>query len=1037
MIRAGATRDTRRMGVRVFVALAAIAIATLPVTAHAVDAGGDASFDAGAEAATSDPAVVALAGKARAVVALTQQTLDVAIAPPSLFDVPLDDERAINLEAARLAALLRDVDKNGAGEARPSRTGEAGAPTDAALPAIGVALWRARLDLDRARFAFYSLSSERRRAVLDAHAKRQLDAKPPATASELHEQAADAERDRAKKAALEAHSEAERLVSGEYARLLEVERAQAAFEKDLTARRQGIATRQEATLGWQRRAREARDKKADVDRFYDDLRAELRAARSLLGEALGEISAGTSTAPIVGTDALAELPPTIDATDARAARARVDETRARLDAEERRVREARASQLLGEIDSLNRERLAMLPFLSATKRDAVTGFGESGVDQAASEVRQLVLIVRYHRHATSDWLSSVFSRPAQSLRANAAGGSLAIVEWLVALGLFVWFRRRVPIVLERGSQRAIADDRVERRATPGVATRAFGFALDVHRPIEWLVLALVMSWLLPTAAKGLLEVQLLTVMVQWILGGALVVDVVNAFAGRDHAHVAREREEDTAALRLKSLRLVGRVVVTFGLVLALGTKLVGEGTIYQWVLSTCWIASVPVALLLVRWWRETVFKRADRARKKSPFERWVLENQTGWKSFFAASAGVVYLFVRGAVRGVRGWVGRFGVTRRVLAYLFRRRLDKLSAERTELETAPLPAAAFDALGPDTPSASWITTDIDEQLDALAARLKNRKGGVIAVVGQRGQGKSALLRRLHAMFPDTVMASVPAAGADALRARLAVDLGVAPDASLDAVATALDSSERGRAILLDDVHRFIQPVMGGLARFDDLLAVASRHCARTTWILALDDVIWLFLQRARGARPLFDEVIRLVPWREEQIIELLNARTESVGVAPTFERLLDKLPPNADEIDKREALELRAANYYRLLWDYATGNPGVALHMWRRSLGVDATGATHVRFFQAPDTADLERLPDPAIFVLRAVLQLAPAEPDEIARATMLSAADVADALRYAHARGYVKTDEGRYTVTWAWFRPIVIFLQRRHLLVLQ
>ena len=40
---------------------------------------------------------------------------------------------------------------------------------------------------------------------------------------------------------------------------------------------------------------------------------------------------------------------------------------------------------------------------------------------------------------------------------------------------------------------------------------------------------------------------------------------------------------------------------------------------------------------------------------------------------------------------------------------------------------------------------------------------------------------------------------------------------------------------------------------------------------------------------------------------------------------------------------------------------------------------------HVKLFQALDTRDLERLPDSAVFVLRAVLQLSPAEPSAIER----------------------------------------------------
>lgn len=194
-------------------------------------------------------------------------------------------------------------------------------------------------------------------------------------------------------------------------------------------------------------------------------------------------------------------------------------------------------------------------------------------------------------------------------------------------------------------------------------------------------------------------------------------------------------------------------------------------------------------------------------------------------------------------------------------------------------------------------------------------------------------------------------------------------------------------------------------------------------------------MWRFLERARSARPAFDDVVYLEAWSEEEISQLLRLRTLDAGIEPDFERLLDRLPAGADEVDKEEAQAARAQSYHRLIWDHSAGNPGVALHMWRSSLGVDAGGRVLVRAFQSLDLHDLERLPDSTVFVLRAVLQLAPAAPEAIVDATMLRASDVLDALRYAQARGYVEQTDGRYQITWTWFRAATLFLQRRHLLV--
>ncbi|MBS2022336.1 MAG: hypothetical protein JST92_07990, partial [Deltaproteobacteria bacterium] len=69
-----------------------------------------AAVEAPAAAAPSDP-------RAAEVHALLAGTLEVGVEPRSLFDVPLDDEAAIKVEAARVRALLRAAEE----AARPAR----------------------------------------------------------------------------------------------------------------------------------------------------------------------------------------------------------------------------------------------------------------------------------------------------------------------------------------------------------------------------------------------------------------------------------------------------------------------------------------------------------------------------------------------------------------------------------------------------------------------------------------------------------------------------------------------------------------------------------------------------------------------------------------------------------------------------------------------------------------------------------------------------------------------------------------------------
>jgi hypothetical protein len=219
------------------------------------------------------------------------------------------------------------------------------------------------------------------------------------------------------------------------------------------------------------------------------------------------------------------------------------------------------------------------------------------------------------------------------------------------------------------------------------------------------------------------------------------VNALNALVGSGRPPGHRGGRVDASWLRLRSLRLVGRVVVVLGLVLVITSKLVGEGTLYHWARSTCWLASLPVFLVLIRWWRETVFERAELARKKTTFERWLLEHRRGWKSFPAAMAGGVYLFALGSWRAFRNWVGRFETTRRILAYLFRRELHRLGEDQLGIELRVLDATSYDALGPQRQSICWIEIDGASHLDELVARLDQRQGGVVALVGERGLGQA--------------------------------------------------------------------------------------------------------------------------------------------------------------------------------------------------------------------------------------------------------------------------------------------------------
>lgn len=1027
----------------------------------------DAGADGNAAAASKDssPQVSKLRQRARQIRALLQGELDVSVEPSTLFELSLDDGVAVRVEIERLRAIVSAADS---AAADAGLLPDAGASTDAAgnvvepgvgdggLPAAGAGpagvledldeqRWSAQLALDRATLAFLSLPAPQRQALLGVHAQRQKadaqsKAKRALTQAEQKAQQAELKRKLALMEAKKARTEAARLIAEEQAKLLEVARKQAEFEADLVRREQALSEQTEQALALARRVRDAieaavEEPEAERDRLYEVVRDRLRVYREKLAVATVAFGSGRSSAPEAPPDALGKLPAELDTREVEKLRGEVEAYTRKLAFLERALFKRQASSLYEHVQLLNQERLNLLSHLSSQKRSAVTSFAPAGLDQALAEVRQVWLVLEYHVVATWRWIISL--RDADATRGRAAlGATLIVLRLVLPILLFVWWRRHAEDTLQSLRDSIRETQRVNVAGHKGgLALRTVNLLSHAHRPLEWLLLLSAVVWLLPPETQELLEVSLLTSIFTWVLGGSLIVLVLDFLAGEDSQRRWRKSRLQTAHIRLRSLKLVGRIVVAVGLILSVTRQLVGKGTIYGWVLGLCWLFAFPAFLLIVKWYRAVIFERIELSRRKSKLKDWVISKKQGWQSFLAAMVGALLLLGSGAARFLRAWISTFELSRRVLAYLFRREISKKAETHKLARFSRLPSDSYRLLGPDTVSEKLVPSVADGQVDDIVKRIKAPGGGVFAIVGERGLGKTTILTRIARDATHVTLVDCPHGGMEKFAPAFVKALGAAQDALLETVAKDYDEEqERESGILVDNAHRLILPMMGGFKSFDRVLSIARGHSRNVAWVFAFDEVIWRLFERMRGARPIFDDVIRLKPWGEEAIARLVVERSQMAKVRPEFDHLLDELPRDADEIDREEALSRTEAGYYRLIWDYAGGNPGVALHTWRALLGLDSHGVPRVKIFEAPRTDDLEDLPDSAVFVLRALVQLERAEPEALSRATGIRVSDVEDALRFGSVRGYFGHSRQGYFVKWSWFRVITRFLQRRHLL---
>ncbi len=319
---------------------------------------------------------------------------------------------------------------------------------------------------------------------------------------------------------------------------------------------------------------------------------------------------------------------------------------------------------------------------------------------------------------------------------------------------------------------------------------------------------------------------------------------------------------------------------------------------------------------------------------------------------------------------------------------------------------------------------------------MSKYLLTNSPAICVVTGERGIGATRLLTQiLHkAKNAEPIYINCPLTGYQELLVHLAVSLGLEEETSEVKILSHLRKSDTHYLIAIDNCQRLVKPKVGGLndlIRFTNLLR-RSKQSHRA--VFSIEKASWRFVDRARGERLLFDWVAFLPRWSEEQVNGLLDSRiNQDDNCRVSFEGLaVPKQWDNDSESEEDRAKQ----GFYRILWHYSDGNPTVALRFFRFSLKRNKeTDNVVVRLFHAPESEELDKMPKPMLAILRSIVQLESASPEDVSDCTQLTISEVIGTLRYFQSRGYIDWNEDKARISDHWFRHITNVLDRQHLLV--
>ncbi|HEY4121504.1 MAG TPA: hypothetical protein VGM56_26745 [Byssovorax sp.] len=1074
------TRIARAAALGLLVSLLAAATVSgqpLPVTladdperAGADAGGGGAALDA---SATADDGGVEVALRAEIAAAARvakglRAILDGAEPQPGLYldemiGEDIVDDAAIARRTRELRAelgLSTSVDGGDAGAAAaangprapgPRRVdagggGGDGAATEASDGGDSLAdqLAAERRRVASARLELLRLPLDRRRAIDQADRDRRRVAQERQVAVAERERATeDARRaDEAKRRALDeaehARTAAARDLANERARVEGVRSQQARFRARISDDRARVTKAEQpaatSTDDLVERSVSATNGSADADAAYDALVDALVGARRQVREALDGLDA-TPRAPRL-TGGLPTAPLSDPALEARrkelaAAPAALEASADELDVDAKQLAWTTLTAAVAREGRLNDARLSLIDRVSADKHAAVLGLGREGRGQLVREIGRVDMSTRWYLR------DAVFR--ARALRARLAD-KIFLGELLTALLALVAALAGVAYV-RRNGRRAIEAARalVVRTLRRPALVRRIQAGLGALSAVWRDLVPVAALWLAGGTLEhlGVPEVRVAYRVVVRFAWYALATSAAYEFLAWAATEGASHVDEETAAKIQRSVRAAARYALFIAATLVVSEAILGQGYLYRVVLQFAWLGAIPIFIVLIGWWRADI-AHAYLARQPTGMLAELVERTRGrWYGFFVAVAAFAAISSRSAGRGVRRFVLGFEQSRKALAYLFRRRLERRTEAVVEV-AQPLPdelVAFFSQRALDgAPYAVDRYPGLDVYLGALATWLHDGGIGSFLLVAEAGYGKSSWLaeavRRTESPTRRIAFTERVRDG-DALVRAVARSLG-APDEVADASALAawLVAGERS-VILLDDAHHAVLRGVEALGAWTALGALVEATGHHVFWVATMAHfphkyVAW----RTRGSGA-FRRVVQVPGWTEDEIKALLEARMQASGYVPSYD---DLVVDRMEGVDGAAQLVSTANEYARLVWDYSDGSPRVALHCWLSSLVAEADRHVRVRLFTRPDANRLEELTEVDRFLLAAVIWHQSLTPADAVCSLRFDPASCAAGFGRLHDMGALVRDGDRYSLSTPWQRAAIRFAYRKHLI---
>ncbi|MEH6650104.1 MAG: AAA family ATPase [Motiliproteus sp.] len=546
---------------------------------------------------------------------------------------------------------------------------------------------------------------------------------------------------------------------------------------------------------------------------------------------------------------------------------------------------------------------------------------------------------------------------------------------------------------------------------------------NTRAPLEWLLLLNFVMGLSILQLHKLTELLLLVLF--WITVIAFVYLLLICLIERSkQSLVGGITQRQMLSLKLV-VYWVGFYLVGEGLLLLFA----GNGTLVSWLTTLSIWLFIPIYLFLVVQWKNNAFEFVQQERDTAAWMKKQTVHSAGVRGFLVANLCIFYALYFSLSGKVLRLLSRVESGRRLTAEIYRKRLSAGGDPHGLFGAGSQPVSEETKRTLIDTNENYnqaVCQPVVEQIEQMLAF--NEKSHV-AIVAERGMGKSTLLELIQQRHPQTLRVDCTE-GFEQIVDAVKQQLGLADNSRNDQIIDAIQTQQISM-ILLDNCHRLACPAAGGQRQLKRLYGWINELREQVLWIMTFEANTWQLITALNIASGFYSHEIKLKRWSQPDIAAMLLQRCQIAQLDVSYGHL--QIPRQIADIEE-DSLELRnRSGINRIIWGFSEGNPAIAARVFADSVRL-VDGRALATLPDYPSTSTLEEFDIHTLLVLRVICQFGRAGTGDLIDNLRVHALVVNSAIATCLARGIIDSVEGRYRISWLWLRVVTKFLARQNLL---